>query len=201
QQPRSEDYQHAEDTNEARARQAGDQGRSGGFGCHWSPRRYCVGWKKSSPAWGYDSRRAPKWRNWQTRRTQNPVPSGEWGFDSPLRHSVKSLQQGSFAIRDHLSLDVESVGVTAKVTANLANMPGAQGAHARFCRAGTAMLEGRAQARFHAMSKSSKHSADEESSTEKPRRASPHCLSVKPMQGSQVWLVRSAEELDALKRS
>ena len=32
------------------------------------------------------SRRKPKWRNWQTRRTQNPVPFGEWGFDSPLRH-------------------------------------------------------------------------------------------------------------------
>jgi hypothetical protein len=30
----------------------------------------------------------PKWRNWQTRRTQNPVPSGECGFDSHLRHSV-----------------------------------------------------------------------------------------------------------------
>src|SRR5438045_2638493 len=30
---------------------------------------------------------APKWRNWQTRRTQNPVPSGECGFDSHLRHS------------------------------------------------------------------------------------------------------------------
>src|SRR5665213_3367376 len=28
----------------------------------------------------------PKWRNWQTRRTQNPVPSGECGFDSHLRH-------------------------------------------------------------------------------------------------------------------
>src|SRR5882757_6702865 len=30
----------------------------------------------------------PKWRNWQTRRTQNPVPSGECGFDSHLRHSL-----------------------------------------------------------------------------------------------------------------
>src|SRR5262245_41568225 len=29
---------------------------------------------------------APKWRNWQTRRTQNPVPLGECGFDSHLRH-------------------------------------------------------------------------------------------------------------------
>src|SRR3954447_13831913 len=29
----------------------------------------------------------PKWRNWQTRRTQNPVPFGECGFDSHLRHS------------------------------------------------------------------------------------------------------------------
>src|SRR4051794_20733310 len=28
---------------------------------------------------------APKWRNWQTRRTQNPVPFGECGFDSHLR--------------------------------------------------------------------------------------------------------------------
>src|SRR4051794_34654861 len=28
----------------------------------------------------------PKWRNWQTRRTQNPVPPGECGFDSHLRH-------------------------------------------------------------------------------------------------------------------
>src|SRR6266498_5522879 len=28
----------------------------------------------------------PKWRNWQTRRTQNPVPFGECGFDSHLRH-------------------------------------------------------------------------------------------------------------------
>ena len=34
---------------------------------------------------GYDRRR-PKWRNWQTRRTQNPVPFGECGFDSHLRH-------------------------------------------------------------------------------------------------------------------
>src|SRR4029453_19010614 len=31
---------------------------------------------------------APKWRNWQTRRTQNPVPFGEGGFDSHLLHYV-----------------------------------------------------------------------------------------------------------------
>src|SRR3954471_12309781 len=35
--------------------------------------------------------RRPKWRNWQTRRTQNPVPFGEWGFDSPLRHDQGML--------------------------------------------------------------------------------------------------------------
>src|SRR5512133_4367008 len=29
----------------------------------------------------------PKWRNWQTRRTQNPVSLGTCGFDSRLRHS------------------------------------------------------------------------------------------------------------------
>src|ERR1051325_9645043 len=28
----------------------------------------------------------PKWRNWQTRRTQNPVPERACGFDSHLRH-------------------------------------------------------------------------------------------------------------------
>src|SRR5262249_50107004 len=28
----------------------------------------------------------PKWRNWQTRRTQNPVSLGTCGFDSHLRH-------------------------------------------------------------------------------------------------------------------
>src|SRR5436305_12279967 len=28
----------------------------------------------------------PQWRNWQTRRTQNPVPFGECGFKSHLRH-------------------------------------------------------------------------------------------------------------------
>src|SRR6476619_4505264 len=37
--------------------------------------------------------RAPKWRNWQTRRTQNPVPFGECGFDSHLRHRA-SLSKG-----------------------------------------------------------------------------------------------------------
>src|SRR5215203_6102481 len=36
---------------------------------------------------GYD-RRGPKWRNWQTRRTQNPVPERACGFDPHLRHGV-----------------------------------------------------------------------------------------------------------------
>ena len=40
------------------------------------------------------TRPRPKWRNWQTRRTQNPVPSGEWGFDSPLRHRGGDLDGG-----------------------------------------------------------------------------------------------------------
>jgi hypothetical protein len=52
-----------------------------------------------------------------------------------------------------------------------------------------------------AMTKLSEISTPEESSTEKALRASPHCLSVERMQGSQVWLVRSADELAALKRS
>ncbi len=40
---------------------------------------------------GYDRRTTPKWRNWQTRRTQNPVAFGPCGFDSHLRHPRKSL--------------------------------------------------------------------------------------------------------------
>ena len=35
----------------------------------------------------------PKWRNWQTRRTQNPVPFGACGFDSHLRHSSLGLRR------------------------------------------------------------------------------------------------------------
>src|SRR5690349_1833709 len=43
-----------------------------------------VGFRR--PGCGLRSKREPKWRNWQTRRTQNPVPSGACGFDSHLRH-------------------------------------------------------------------------------------------------------------------
>src|SRR5947208_9020362 len=70
----------------------------------WSPVHPCLdrrtrrrcGVDKYRPSMGRIARRngvsgatvraGPKWRNWQTRRTQNPVPFGEWGFDSPLRH-------------------------------------------------------------------------------------------------------------------
>src|SRR5687767_3043050 len=37
---------------------------------------------------GYHPSAAPKWRNWQTRRTQNPVPERACGFDSHLRHTA-----------------------------------------------------------------------------------------------------------------
>jgi hypothetical protein len=50
------------------------------------------------------------------------------------------------------------------------------------------------------MTKRSEISTAEESSTVQALRASKYCLEVKPIQGSQVWLVRSAEELAALKR-
>src|SRR5262245_18482414 len=42
-------------------------------------------------------RGGPKWRNWQTRRTQNPVPFGECGFDSHLRH--RTIDRGFSAPR------------------------------------------------------------------------------------------------------
>src|SRR5262245_20395922 len=32
-------------------------------------------------------RPGPKWRNWQTRRTQNPLPARACGFEPHLRHS------------------------------------------------------------------------------------------------------------------
>src|SRR5262245_52522444 len=35
------------------------------------------------------TRPRPKWRNWQMRRTQNPVPLGACGFDSHLRHRAR----------------------------------------------------------------------------------------------------------------
>jgi phosphofructokinase-like protein len=47
-----------------------------------------VRWTDCNPGRGYDGRAWPKWRNWQTRRTQNPVPLGECGFDSHLRHDL-----------------------------------------------------------------------------------------------------------------
>ena len=42
----------------------------------------------------------PGWRNWQTRRTQNPVPLGECGFKSHLRHSVAYDEELAARIRD-----------------------------------------------------------------------------------------------------
>src|SRR4051794_41654912 len=42
--------------------------------------------------------RTPKWRNWQTRRTQNPVPLGECGVDSHLRHSRVTSSRAKRAI-------------------------------------------------------------------------------------------------------
>src|SRR5947209_6908164 len=48
---------------------------------------------------GYDPGATPKWRNWQTRRTQNPVPFGECGFDSHLRHLCCPLRSRPGASR------------------------------------------------------------------------------------------------------
>ena len=31
----------------------------------------------------------PGWRNWQTRRTQNPIPARECGFDPLSGHQIK----------------------------------------------------------------------------------------------------------------
>src|ERR1700732_1793366 len=33
----------------------------------------------------------PEWRNWQTRRTQNPVAARPCGFDSLLEHHFQTL--------------------------------------------------------------------------------------------------------------
>jgi hypothetical protein len=65
------------------------------------------------------------------------------------------------------------------------------------------MMRTASQASVLAMKKRSDDgsSSHPELSTEEALRASKYCLSVKPTQGSQVWLVRSAKELAALKRS
>src|SRR5919198_5528418 len=41
----------------------------------------------------------PKWRNWQTRRTQNPVAFGPCGFDSHLRHRL-GRDEGDYGLLD-----------------------------------------------------------------------------------------------------
>lgn len=33
----------------------------------------------------------PGWRNWQTRRTQNPVLAREWEFDPPSGHHLQPV--------------------------------------------------------------------------------------------------------------
>ena len=36
------------------------------------------------------NRGVPGWRNWQTRRTQNPVLAREWEFDPPSGHQERA---------------------------------------------------------------------------------------------------------------
>ena len=43
----------------------------------------------------------PKWRNWQTQRTQNPPPSKAYGFDSRFRHQ-EHRGTGAFLFLFHL---------------------------------------------------------------------------------------------------
>ncbi len=51
------------------------------------PETPCPGEAVHSPRrLGYPRARRPKWRNWQTRTTQNRVPVRVCGFDSHLRH-------------------------------------------------------------------------------------------------------------------
>jgi hypothetical protein len=54
----------------------------------------------------------PTWRNWQTRRTQNPVPARECGFD-PLRRHTK-YQSGSAD-----DSDPEKPAIIRKITGHL----------------------------------------------------------------------------------
>ena len=56
----------------------------------------------------------PGWRNWQTRRTQNPVLAREWEFDPPSGHHLNNDDQprekmfgrdGGQAFRPHAPYD------------------------------------------------------------------------------------------------
>src|SRR5437588_3153854 len=66
--------------------------------------------------WGSLSAAAPRWRNWQTRRSQKPLRATSWGFDSPSRHQL------SYSHRLGLSIGAAGLadaceGLTAVLTA------------------------------------------------------------------------------------
>ena len=42
----------------------------------------------------------PGWRNWQTRRTQNPVLVREWEFDPPSGHHRFTRLRGNRIVRE-----------------------------------------------------------------------------------------------------
>ena len=44
----------------------------------------------------------PGWRNWQTRRTQNPVLAREWEFDPPSGHHLNRV--------DHIRCEGRNAG-------------------------------------------------------------------------------------------
>ena len=59
----------------------------------------------------------PKWRNWQTRRIQNPVPARGCGFDSLLRHFLNSPKTAPPAVDPHL--DIKAMTTTKNCPENI----------------------------------------------------------------------------------
>jgi hypothetical protein len=57
-----------------------------------APNRYRRGSRSASELDLGSHKNKPKWRNRQTRRTQNPFPARECEFKSHLRHQLKSLK-------------------------------------------------------------------------------------------------------------
>jgi hypothetical protein len=56
----------------------------------------------------YSAFDVPGWRNWQTRRTQNPVTARSCRFDSYARHQYSNQRAPGWIVRDALSLFLDT---------------------------------------------------------------------------------------------
>src|SRR5205807_1188953 len=63
--------------------------------------------------WGSLSAAAPRWRNWQTRRSQKPLSARTWGFDSPSRHQTFVFRSIGYLYGRPLGGELDGESLTA----------------------------------------------------------------------------------------